>query len=178
LALGAIPDRTVAFDFGCGVGRLTRGLASRFEPTVRIGIFPWTIALAERDNALPERCRFLASGGALVRQAAAEPAAGLTLPARLPLRPPYELGREANPRAAPVANFAMVGLPRAEGERLLVGRGPGIVAVGEDSAGLGWRNLTYVAIGPGWRQPVPTVRTPTAGRSGRWGSATPLARPR
>ena len=48
-----------ALDFGCGVGRLTRPLAERFEQTVGVDVAPSMIQLARRYNAAPTRCEFV-----------------------------------------------------------------------------------------------------------------------
>jgi SAM-dependent methyltransferase len=55
-ALGVVPDPARALDFGCGVGRLTRALARRFERVDGVDIAPSMIERAERDK--PERCHF------------------------------------------------------------------------------------------------------------------------
>lgn len=47
-----------ALDFGCGVGRLTRPIAERFEQTIGIDVAPSMIALARRHNTDPARCSF------------------------------------------------------------------------------------------------------------------------
>lgn len=57
-AIGAAPTPMRALDFGCGAGRLTRALAARFQETHGIDISPSMIALAERHNRFPGRCRF------------------------------------------------------------------------------------------------------------------------
>lgn len=54
------PQHTEAvLDFGCGVGRLTRALARRFDRCVGIDISPRMIELARTLNADVERCVFM-----------------------------------------------------------------------------------------------------------------------
>jgi SAM-dependent methyltransferase len=48
-----------ALDFGCGAGRLTRPLAERYELAVGVDIAPEMLELAERDNPVADRCRFV-----------------------------------------------------------------------------------------------------------------------
>jgi SAM-dependent methyltransferase len=48
-----------ALDFGCGAGRLTRPLATRFELVDGVDIAPGMLELAARDNPVASRCRFL-----------------------------------------------------------------------------------------------------------------------
>jgi SAM-dependent methyltransferase len=48
-----------ALDFGCGAGRLTRPLATRFELVDGVDIAPGMLELARRDNPVASRCRFL-----------------------------------------------------------------------------------------------------------------------
>jgi arabinofuranan 3-O-arabinosyltransferase len=48
-----------ALDFGCGAGRLTRPLAARFELVDGVDIAPGMLELAQRDNPVASRCRFL-----------------------------------------------------------------------------------------------------------------------
>lgn len=58
--LGAAPiDRSVALDFGCGVGRLTRALATRFDEVHGIDVSPTMIALAHRHHPDAARLRFI-----------------------------------------------------------------------------------------------------------------------
>jgi SAM-dependent methyltransferase len=58
--LQASLDRTApALDFGCGVGRLTRALASRFSECWGVDISPMMIELARQLNADKSSCRFL-----------------------------------------------------------------------------------------------------------------------
>jgi D-inositol-3-phosphate glycosyltransferase len=56
---GIRPGGTAALDFGCGAGRLTQALARRFEAAVGVDLASSMIALAERFNPFPERCRFV-----------------------------------------------------------------------------------------------------------------------
>lgn len=55
--------RSSALDFGCGVGRLTRALASRFAECWGVDISPTMIRLAEEINRDVERCHFLLNEG-------------------------------------------------------------------------------------------------------------------
>jgi SAM-dependent methyltransferase len=48
-----------ALDFGCGAGRLTRPLAARFELAVGVDIAQEMLDLAERDNPVADRCKFV-----------------------------------------------------------------------------------------------------------------------
>lgn len=48
-----------ALDFGCGAGRLTRPLATHFELVDGVDIAPGMLELAQRDNPVAQRCRFL-----------------------------------------------------------------------------------------------------------------------
>lgn len=48
-----------ALDFGCGAGRLTRPLATRFDLAVGVDISQEMLDLAERDNPMAGRCRFV-----------------------------------------------------------------------------------------------------------------------
>ncbi len=53
----ALPRRA-ALDFGCGVGRISRALASHFESVVGLDVAPSMIAAAQRLNAAFPRCTF------------------------------------------------------------------------------------------------------------------------
>lgn len=57
-----------ALDFGCGVGRLTRPIAERFEHTVGVDVAPSMIALARRHNASGARCDFVVNRDPDLRQ--------------------------------------------------------------------------------------------------------------
>ena len=48
-----------ALDFGCGAGRLTRPLASRFGAAVGVDIAPAMLDLARRDNPVAQQCEFV-----------------------------------------------------------------------------------------------------------------------
>ena len=48
-----------ALDFGCGAGRLTRPLASRFEAAVGVDITPAMLDMARRDNPVAQQCEFV-----------------------------------------------------------------------------------------------------------------------
>src|SRR6476619_7690763 len=49
--LGRPAQRSRAFDFGCGVGRLTRALAQRFDETVGVDVSERMLEQARRLNA-------------------------------------------------------------------------------------------------------------------------------
>src|SRR5260370_23718055 len=51
-------DRTLALDFGCGVGRLTRALGARFDEVHGVDISPTMIARAWKLNAQHPRLKF------------------------------------------------------------------------------------------------------------------------
>lgn len=51
--------RRVVLDFGCGVGRLTRSLASRFEEYIGVDISEPMVAQAREWNRDCTRCRFI-----------------------------------------------------------------------------------------------------------------------
>src|SRR5690242_1756544 len=55
---GYSPGFGAALDFGCGVGRLTRALARRFEQCEGVDIASSMIAAARRMNVAFENCRF------------------------------------------------------------------------------------------------------------------------
>jgi SAM-dependent methyltransferase len=57
-SLGIDVDRRSALDFGCGVGRLTRSLAERFDEVWGIDIAPSMIELARGYDRHPDRCHF------------------------------------------------------------------------------------------------------------------------
>ena len=58
-SLGISPDfDSIALDFGCGVGRLTRALAQRFPECWGVDIAPTMIRLAEEFNQSFARCKF------------------------------------------------------------------------------------------------------------------------
>jgi SAM-dependent methyltransferase len=56
--LGVALRHRRALDFGCGVGRLTQALASRFEAVDGVDIAPSMIEQAERHNRHGRRCRY------------------------------------------------------------------------------------------------------------------------
>jgi SAM-dependent methyltransferase len=58
-ALGVASRHGTAVDFGCGVGRLTQALATRYETVVGIDISPTMVELAERYNRVGARCRYV-----------------------------------------------------------------------------------------------------------------------
>jgi SAM-dependent methyltransferase len=55
-------DRRSALDFGCGVGRLTEPLATRFDEVWGVDIAPSMIAAARRRDRHPQRCHFVVNG--------------------------------------------------------------------------------------------------------------------
>jgi ubiquinone/menaquinone biosynthesis C-methylase UbiE len=57
--LGLPRERKVAVDFGCGVGRLSRGLAANFQSYVGVDISEPMIAQAKEWNRDCTRCRFV-----------------------------------------------------------------------------------------------------------------------
>jgi SAM-dependent methyltransferase len=57
--LGLSFPRHRALDFGCAVGRLTQALAPNFDEVVGVDIAPSMLALAERFNKFPQRCRYV-----------------------------------------------------------------------------------------------------------------------
>ncbi len=61
--LGITPRAGRALDFGCGVGRLTQALAAHFPQVVGVDVAPTMIALADRYNRHPGRCRYTAWDG-------------------------------------------------------------------------------------------------------------------
>jgi SAM-dependent methyltransferase len=57
--LGYSPQREAAFDFGCGVGRLTQPLAEHFGSVIGVDISERMIALARRLNRHGERVSYV-----------------------------------------------------------------------------------------------------------------------
>jgi len=55
-----MPARSLALDFGCGVGRITQALANHFGRVVGLDISEAMIAQATRLNRQGDRCRYLA----------------------------------------------------------------------------------------------------------------------
>jgi SAM-dependent methyltransferase len=56
--LGRPVERSRALDFGCGVGRLTRALGTRFQSAVGVDISEAMVAQARRLNEAFPRCEF------------------------------------------------------------------------------------------------------------------------
>lgn len=52
-------DSAAALDFGCGVGRLSQALAPHFQSVCGVDISPTMIAMANRLNQHPDKCRFV-----------------------------------------------------------------------------------------------------------------------
>jgi SAM-dependent methyltransferase len=61
--LGVPRAHRVAVDFGCGVGRLTRGLAAHFDTAYGLDIAPTMIEQARRLNKAVDGCRFVVHDG-------------------------------------------------------------------------------------------------------------------
>jgi SAM-dependent methyltransferase len=57
--LGLAVSGARALDFGCGAGRLTRPLASRFAAVTGVDVAPAMLDLARQDNPVADRCEFL-----------------------------------------------------------------------------------------------------------------------
>src|SRR5690348_9101645 len=61
-SLGLELDRSApALDFGCGVGRLTRGMAAYFPECWGVDISPTMVRLAKEFNQDQPRCNFAAN---------------------------------------------------------------------------------------------------------------------
>jgi ubiquinone/menaquinone biosynthesis C-methylase UbiE len=60
-------QRNVVLDFGCGVGRLTRALASHFDQYIGVDISDSMVAQAREWNRDCTRCRFILNTGADLR---------------------------------------------------------------------------------------------------------------
>lgn len=50
-----------ALDFGCGTGRLTQALATRFSSAIGVDISQTMVELARRYNRFPETCHYIAN---------------------------------------------------------------------------------------------------------------------
>jgi SAM-dependent methyltransferase len=57
-ALGYVPSRGKALDFGCGVGRLTQALCAHFDEVLGLDIAPSMIGHAERLNRFAGKCAY------------------------------------------------------------------------------------------------------------------------
>ena len=57
-ALGLATSRTRALDFGCGVGRVSAPLSTRFETVVGLDVSPSMVETARRLHAAHPNCRF------------------------------------------------------------------------------------------------------------------------
>ena len=66
-ALAPALRRGDALDFGCGVGRITRALASHFERVLGLDVAPSMVEHARRLNAAFPRCRFQVNRAARLR---------------------------------------------------------------------------------------------------------------
>jgi len=64
---GVPTGRTVALDFGCGVGRLTRALAEHFDLVTGIDIAPSLVTRARELNSAFPRCSFAVNATADLR---------------------------------------------------------------------------------------------------------------
>ncbi len=60
--------RTRALDFGCGIGRVTRALADKFEHVTGVDVAASMIRLARRQNEGLSRCEFVRNRAADLRQ--------------------------------------------------------------------------------------------------------------
>jgi SAM-dependent methyltransferase len=60
-SLGVPPRRERALDFGCGVGRLTQGLAECFNEIHGVDVSPLMIELARQYNRHNEKCWYHAN---------------------------------------------------------------------------------------------------------------------
>jgi len=59
-SLGLTPEFDgAALDFGCGVGRLTQALASRFAACIGVDISPTMVKTADSLNRYPGKCRYV-----------------------------------------------------------------------------------------------------------------------
>lgn len=58
LCLGKKLSMGTALDFGCGVGRLTQPLSRYFQEAYGVDIAPNYIALAEKYNKYPNKCKY------------------------------------------------------------------------------------------------------------------------
>jgi SAM-dependent methyltransferase len=65
---GIAVNHGAALDFGCGVGRLTQALATRFGQVVGVDVSPRMIDTATALNPFPERARFVWNGEPHLRQ--------------------------------------------------------------------------------------------------------------
>ena len=61
--LAASPDRNLALDYGCGVGRLTRALAARFERVIGVDISQAMLDEARRANHEVANIEFVRGNG-------------------------------------------------------------------------------------------------------------------
>jgi SAM-dependent methyltransferase len=61
-------ERGRALDFGCGVGRLTHAIASRFGHTVGVDVATSMVRLATRHNTAGPRCQFVVNRRPDLRQ--------------------------------------------------------------------------------------------------------------
>lgn len=57
-ALGEVPQKERALDFGCGAGRLTQALGRHFDRVAGVDIAPSMIELARQHNRLQDRCEY------------------------------------------------------------------------------------------------------------------------
>ena len=67
-ATGFALHHGVALDFGCGLGRLTQGLAHYFEKVYGVDISPTMIAEAERYNRFGNACTYIVNDSADLRR--------------------------------------------------------------------------------------------------------------
>jgi ubiquinone/menaquinone biosynthesis C-methylase UbiE len=60
-ACGLTVPRTTALDFGCGLGRVTQGLAEHFDVVYGVDVSDRMIKLAQQHNKHGDRCRYVAN---------------------------------------------------------------------------------------------------------------------
>ena len=70
--LGRMVGRREALDFGCGVGRITRALADRFETVVGVDVARSMIARARALNRDRPRCQFVVNRAGHLRSFASD----------------------------------------------------------------------------------------------------------
>ncbi|MGA3021863.1 MAG: class I SAM-dependent methyltransferase [Thermoplasmata archaeon] len=58
-SMGVVVSPGEALDFGCGMGRVTQGLADWFTEVIGVDISPKMIELAQANNRMGSRCRFI-----------------------------------------------------------------------------------------------------------------------
>jgi SAM-dependent methyltransferase len=90
---GANVRHGAALDFGCGVGRLSQALATRFQSTVGVDVAESMLEHARKFNRYPDRCRFVLNTSPDLKQFEGESFDFiLTLIALQHIEPVYVLG--------------------------------------------------------------------------------------